>query len=451
MKSVACIGQGFVGGSLTTVLSERGFTVHVYDKAGKVAQGGNPILQVVPVTTTPARSLQLAGVSPHREVGEPTDVQKFVNACESQDGFSNVYFVCLPTPMYEDGTADVSIVAGVLNELASVDGKRVAVVKSTIPPGTTERWNELFKTTGLRIVFNPEFLTEANALDDMRNQDRIVLGGPRPWINSVRQIFQSAFPKVPVVKTSSTTAEMVKYVTNCFLATKVAFANEIAQVCEALDARGGNIDYDKVVEYARLDKRLGSSHWSVPGPDGSRGFGGHCFPKDVNAMLVVARGLGVEPTVMAAAWRKNLEVRTGDDRDWERMEGRAVSRPRELTLFWCKTPGKFVRASTGADVGVVVNGKMTFPNFTGDTNEWYETLILVIEDALAQSNDDLAVTVGPEAYAALAGSVLFQASTTPGMGHIVSTCKSGGFRVTLDASLDAWDVKGKKSRVLVVS
>jgi hypothetical protein len=168
-------------------------------------------------------------------------------------------------------------------------------------------------------------------------------------------------------------------------------------------------------------------------------------------MLVVARSLGVEPTVMTAAWRKNLEVRTGDDRDWERMEGRAVSRPKELTLFWCKTPGRFVRASTGAEISAVVNGKTTFPSFTGDTNEWYETLVLVIEDALAQSDDDLAVTVGPEAYAALSGSVLFQASTSPGMGHIMSTCKSDGFRVTLDGSLGAWAVKGKKSRVLVVS
>jgi UDPglucose 6-dehydrogenase len=139
----------------------------------------------------------------------------------------------------------------------------------------------------------------------------------------VKQVFQTAFPKVPLVKTSSTTAEMVKYVTNNFLTVKVAFANEMFQVCEALDKSGLNVDYDKVIEYAKYDSRLGSSHWSVPGPDGQPGFGGHCFPKDVNAMIDVAKSLGVKPTVLKSAWEKNLEVRS--DKDWEKMAGRAVS------------------------------------------------------------------------------------------------------------------------------
>ena len=156
----------------------------------------------------------------------------------------------------------------------------------------------------------------------------------RPSINSVKQYFQTAFPKVPIVKTSSTTAEAVKYVINCFLATKVAFANEVAQVCEALDGRGLNIEYDKLVEYAKLDRRLGDSHWAVPGPvpthDGRyvRGFGGHCFPKDLNAFIQLAHSLGVDPKVTAAAWGKNLEVRPPVDRDWEHMVGRAVSKKR---------------------------------------------------------------------------------------------------------------------------
>jgi UDPglucose 6-dehydrogenase len=326
-KSIAVIGQGFVGGSLTTVFNEHGFDVYVYDKAGKVADGGTPLFDRL------THSLELAGVPTDDVVpGEKTPVQSFVEACENIDGFSKVYFVCLPTPMFEDGEADLSIVERVLNELSSIPGNRVAVVKSTVPPGSTERWNKLFETTGLRVVFNPEFLTEANALDDMRNQNRIILGGPRPWINNVKEVFQAAFPKVPLVKTSSTTAEMVKYVINCFLATKVSFANEMAQVCEALDKQGKNIDYDKVVEYAKLDPRLGSSHWAVPGPvpthEGKyvRGFGGHCFPKDLNALITVAKRLGVDPTVMSAAWKKNLEVRGPENSDWEHMKGRAVSK-----------------------------------------------------------------------------------------------------------------------------
>jgi len=208
-------------------------------------------------------------------------------------------------------------------KLPAAPGERIAVIKSTVPPGSTERWNEEFGSYGLHVVFNPEFLTEANALDDMRNQNRIVLGGPRPWINTVKQLFQAAFPKVPLVKTSSTTAEMVKYLTNNFLTVKVAFANEMAQVCEALDKSGLNVDYDKVVEYAKYDRRLGESHWSVPGPDGRRGFGGHCFPKDVNAMINVAAKNGIDAKILKAAWNKNLEVRP--EKDWESMIGRAVS------------------------------------------------------------------------------------------------------------------------------
>lgn len=309
MKSIAVIGQGFVGGSLTTVFAERGFDVYVYDKIGKRAPGANPAEDV-------------------------TSIKHLVASCQAKGkSFSNVFFVCLPTPMYEDGEADLSIVEGALKELAEAGGTdRVAVVKSTVPPGSTERWNKMFEGSGLHVVFNPEFLTEANALDDMRNQNRIILGGPRPWINSVKLIFQTAFPKVPLIKTSSTTAEMVKYTINCFLATKVSFANEMAQLCEALDNKGLNIDYDKVVEYAKLDSRLGHSHWAVPGPvpthDGRhvRGFGGHCFPKDLNALVYVADALGVDMKVLKGAWAKNLEVRGPEDRDWEHMQGRAVSK-----------------------------------------------------------------------------------------------------------------------------
>jgi len=306
MRSIACIGNGFVGGSLTTVFAEKGVTVYTYDKTGKQAAGGKHPRARNGVTL-PAES-----------------VAQLVDACESKDDFSRIYFVCLPTPMHEDGSADLSIVEGVLEELAKIPGDRIAVVKSTVPPGSTERWNAKYETTGLRVVFNPEFLTEANALDDMRDQHRIVLGGPRPWINEVKQVFKSAFPQVPIVKTSSTTAEMVKYLTNNFLTVKVAFANEMAQICEALDAKGLNVDYDKVVEYALMDSRLGKSHWSVPGPDGHRGFGGSCFVKDINAMIKFSDDLGVDTPTMDGAWKKNLEVRP--ERDWESLVGRAVSK-----------------------------------------------------------------------------------------------------------------------------
>ena len=133
-------------------------------------------------------------------------------------------------------------------------------------------------------------------------------------------MFSKAFPRADIIKTGSKTAEMVKYFINCFLATKVSFANEIKQICDSQE-----IDYDKVVEYALYDMRLGRSHFSCPGPDGSSGFGGHCFPKDLNAMMYIALKEGIDPQVMAGAWAKNLEVRESALRDWEAMSGRAVS------------------------------------------------------------------------------------------------------------------------------
>ena len=112
---------------------------------------------------------------------------------------------------------------------------------------------------------------------------------------------------------------MVKYFTNCFLATKVSFANEIYQICEKLD-----IDYDKVVEYAKYDERIGYSHLNVPGPDGDFGFGGHCFPKDLNALISLAekQGLGLNVNVLRATLETNNKVRK--NRDWEQQKGRAV-------------------------------------------------------------------------------------------------------------------------------
>ena len=234
----------------------------------------------------------------------------------------DVTFLCLPTPMKKSGKCDLSIVE---NCLAQVDmlvkslNKKdfIVVIKSTIPPGTTERLNK--SNENINVIFNPEFLTEANAIEDYKNQNRIIVGGDRPWTSTVKTIFEKAFPQVPIIKTSSTIAEMVKYVTNTFLATKISFANEMFQICQGLD-----IDFDKVIEYSKYDGRLGNSHWSVPGHDGDFGYGGHCFPKDIAALNNVAEELGIKSTMLKATIDKNKEVRT--DKDWEKQIGRAVSK-----------------------------------------------------------------------------------------------------------------------------
>ena len=130
-------------------------------------------------------------------------------------------------------------------------------------------------------------------------------------------MFSKAFPKAHIIKTDSTYAEMIKYLTNNFLTVKVAFANEMYKICESL-----RIDYDKVVEYATLDERLGPSHWGVPGPDGDFGYGGHCFPKDIQAMISLTDELQTPNHVLRGAEDTNTELR--QDKDWMKMQGRAV-------------------------------------------------------------------------------------------------------------------------------
>ena len=232
---------------------------------------------------------------------------------------SDIIFVCVPTPMKKDGSCDTSIVEGVVKDInetvnCNQDGKIVAI-KSTIPPGTTNKLNK--KCKNISVIFNPEFLTEANFIDDFKNQNRIIIGGERPSTTKLRQVYSLAFPKAKIVKTGSITAEMVKYFTNTFLATKVSFANEMKLICDEL-----NIDYDKVVEYSTYDDRLGKSHWAVPGPDGKNGFGGSCFPKDLNALIDLCYKKSIKANTLFGAWETNLEVRP--EQDWKDLKGRAV-------------------------------------------------------------------------------------------------------------------------------
>ena len=248
------------------------------------------------------------------------DENKSTSTLENLTQMCSTIFLCLPTPMKSDGKCDTSILEKVLDTINlltdNLETKKTIVIKSTIPPGTTEKFNKRYES--LDIVFNPEFLTERNAVEDYNNQDRIILGGPRPSTTELKQIFSKVFPEAHIIKTDSTHAEMVKYLTNSFLATKVSFANEIYQICEGL-----HIDYDKVVEYATYDERLGKSHWNVPGHDGDFGFGGHCFPKDLSALLRLAEDLNVVDNVLSAVEQTNYSVRK--NRDWEQMKGRAVS------------------------------------------------------------------------------------------------------------------------------
>lgn len=233
-----------------------------------------------------------------------------------QDTLNNeIVFICLPTPMKPDGRCDTSLVEKAVKRCVEFGKTKTVVIKSTVTPGTSAKLNSQY--LNLDVVFNPEFLTEVNAIEDFNNQNRIILGGPRPSTTRLKTIYRKIFPKAHIIKTGSTHAEMVKYVTNTFLATKVSFANEIYEICNGLD-----LDYDKVIEYASFDERLGKSHWAVPGPDGDFGFGGHCFPKDLSALLRLAEDLNTTDNVLSAVEQTNYKVRK--NRDWEKMKGRAV-------------------------------------------------------------------------------------------------------------------------------
>ena len=282
MQEIGIVGQGFVGSAVREGMQNY-FKVFAFDKDPNKFSSATSIFNVV----------------------ENTELT----------------FLCVPTPMRKSGQCDLNILNAALDEISksatSLNKKNyIVVIKSTIPPGTTDYLSAIYNN--LEIVFNPEFLTEANAVDDYKNQNRIVIGGDRPGTTKVKQVFSKAFPQVPIIKTSATIAEMIKYVTNTFLALKVSYANEMYQICQGL-----GIDYDKVIEYARYDERLGNSHWSVPGPDGDFGFGGHCFPKDIAALQHLAGTMKIDTTILNAAIDKNTSVRT--DLDWTKQIGRAVS------------------------------------------------------------------------------------------------------------------------------
>lgn len=225
---------------------------------------------------------------------------------ESFVNWSEIIFVCVPTPMKDSGECDTSIVEEVISDIAKIDRRKYVVIKSTVTPGTTQRLASDFNMT---IGFNPEFLTEANAHNDFRNQPLIVIGADDSGIATVMsQIYYEFNAKVDgrshIIQRTTKEAELFKYLANCFLATKVIFANEFKKLCDRID-----VDYGRIAEVAVLDKRLGHTHWRVPGPDGQLGFGGSCFPKDTSALISYADGIGSTLWLLTEATYINEEIR----------------------------------------------------------------------------------------------------------------------------------------------
>jgi len=226
---------------------------------------------------------------------------------------NKIIFVCLPTPMNTDGSCNTSIVEGEIDKLDKL-GDYTIVVKSTIIPGTTKAWNKKYNSD---IVFNPEFLTEKNAVKDFENQKHIVLGGPGKATDKIKNIFEVVFKKAKISCIDETEAELLKYYLNTFLAVKVSFANEMYQLSKKLE-----VNYDNLLSMVLEDERIGKTHLNVPGHDGDYGYGGHCFPKDTRALIKLTDKSVTVNNILKATEATNLEVRK--NKDWEKMIGRAV-------------------------------------------------------------------------------------------------------------------------------
>tara|TARA_R110000772_G_scaffold233075_1_gene344657 strand:- start:1491 stop:2312 length:822 start_codon:yes stop_codon:yes gene_type:complete len=223
-------------------------------------------------------------------------------------------FICLPTPMKENGEQDLSFIKnffdGITNKTESI-----FIIKSTVLPGTTK---ELVGEFDLNIVFSPEFLTERTAKLDMLTQARIIIGGEDNLVSRVKALFDERFMNRNIILTDSTTAEFVKYMNNTYFAAKISLMNEYYRLSQSLD-----VDWETAKFGFVSDGRIADSHLHVPGPDGRVGFGGTCFPKDINAIITMGKDLGVPMNTLEGAWTTNLEVRP--EQDWKMLKGRAIS------------------------------------------------------------------------------------------------------------------------------
>ena len=230
---------------------------------------------------------------------------------------SDIIFLSIPTPSNIDGSISLKNINNCLQEINEVNEKdNIILLRSTMVPGSTQYFSEKFPK--LNFVFNPEFLTEKNANYDFVNQSRIILGGKKELTSKVAQLYNLRFDNsIPIIETNFETAEMIKYMNNCFLATKVSFMNEMKMLADK-----SNVDWKVAVNGFALDKRVGGSHLDVPGHDGKLGFGGSCFPKDIQALIHYAKSLDVNVDTLIGVWKTNLKVRP--EKDWEELKGRAI-------------------------------------------------------------------------------------------------------------------------------
>jgi UDPglucose 6-dehydrogenase len=207
--------------------------------------------------------------------------------------------ICVGTPSTPDGDCDISQIISVMD---TVSLHLPVLIKSTVPPHYLEKILKLYPDHS--ICYSPEFLRAVSANEDFLNQKYMVIGGDDPeafW----QEIFQESLPNCKLFfNTSITEASMIKYSANSFLSAKLTFFNQIYDLCQA-----NGSDYKLVRQILTHDHRIGNSHMLVPGPDGERGFGGACFPKDTKAFINYANDLNIPITVLEEVVKYNEEIR----------------------------------------------------------------------------------------------------------------------------------------------
>jgi len=250
-------------------------------------------------------------INPEQCVPQGTMLED-LNSCE-------IIFISVPTPMRKDGSCHLGIITSVIDDLKNINFQGLIVLRSTVPPGTSD---------SLKCCFMPEFLTEKNFLEDFISNKKWIFGiQDDSSASSNKDILTSLidlahrnkkilYNNIEFMTTKE--AEMVKMFRNVFLATKVSVCNEFAQYCEAK-----GINYENVRAVATEDVRIGPQHSKVPGHDGKRGFGGTCFPKDTASLCHDMKKANVKPYILEAVIERN-NVIDRPMQDWKNNVGRAV-------------------------------------------------------------------------------------------------------------------------------
>ena len=285
MSTVAVIGAGYVGLTTAACLAHIGHNVTCADiDETKIAQLNNG---EIPIHEARLTELVQEGIS--------KQLLKFVVGAQQAVTTSDFVFLCLPTPQGEEGRADIGAVLEVVDEISEIIAPQTIIItKSTVPIGTNASIQATIQRDDVSIVSNPEFLREGVAVTDFLQPDRIVIGASdKEASERVAVLYRDI--DAPIIEVDLASAETIKYATNSFLATKVSFVNGLAAVCEAVGA-----DIEAVTRGLGSDQRIGS-RFLQPGP----GWGGSCFPKDMQALVRIATDAGYEFELLKAVIEAN--------------------------------------------------------------------------------------------------------------------------------------------------